>query len=104
MADDIMDGSITRRGAPCWYKQTGVGLAAFNDSLILETCVYSLLRQYFRSEPYYLHLLENMLEVRSFDTEKRIFGFEWSSIRITLGIIGIFLDAFDPNTCISTKN
>ena len=98
-----MDGSITRRGAPCWYKQTGVGLAAFNDSLILETCVYSLLRQYFRSEPYYLHLLENMLEVRSFDTEKRIFGFEWSSIRITLGIIGIFLDAFDPNTYLVPK-
>jgi len=68
VADDIMDGSITRRGAPCWYKQTGVGLAAFNDSLILETCVYSLLRQYFRSEPYYLHLLENMLEVTKFTT------------------------------------
>lgn len=24
VADDIMDGSITRRGQPCWYKQPKV--------------------------------------------------------------------------------
>ena len=68
VADDIMDGSVTRRGAPCWYRNTGVGLAAFNDSLILETCVYSVLRRYFRSEPCYLALLENMLQVTKFTT------------------------------------
>ena len=68
VADDIMDGSVTRRGAPCWYRNTGVGLAAFNDSLILETCVYSVLRRYFRSSPCYLALLENMLQVTKFTT------------------------------------
>ena len=68
VADDIMDGSITRRGQPCWYKKQEVGLSAFNDSLILETCVYSVIRQYFRSEPYYLQLLENMIEVTKFTT------------------------------------
>merc|ERR1719295_2377013 len=31
-----MDGSITRRGQPCWYKRSDIGLAAFNDSIILE--------------------------------------------------------------------
>ena len=68
VADDIMDGSITRRGQPCWYKRGDLGMAAFNDSLILETCVYSVIRKYFRAEPYYLHLLENMLEVTKFTT------------------------------------
>jgi len=68
VADDIMDESVTRRGQPCWYKKQGVGLGAFNDSLILETCVYSLLRTHFRSEPYYLDLLESMIEVIKFTT------------------------------------
>jgi len=68
VADDIMDGSVTRRGQPCWYKKNEIGLGAFNDSIILETCVYSIIRNYFRSEPCYLDLLENMLEVTKFTT------------------------------------
>ncbi|MEW5309606.1 MAG: hypothetical protein WDW38_001484 [Sanguina aurantia] len=31
VADDIMDGSITRRGQPCWYKQPKVGLLPAAD-------------------------------------------------------------------------
>ena len=68
VADDIMDGSITRRGQPCWYKRSDVGLAAFNDSIILESLVFSIIRKYFRSKPYYLSLLENLLEVSKFTT------------------------------------
>jgi len=35
VADDVMDGSVTRRGQPCWYKRPAVGLVAFNDSCCL---------------------------------------------------------------------
>jgi len=66
VADDIMDDSSTRRGQPCWYRKQEIGLGAFNDSIILETCVYSIIRKYFRSEPYYLDLLENMLDITKF--------------------------------------
>ena len=37
--DDIMDGSSTRRGRPCYYTLVGDG-AAINDGLILESLVF----------------------------------------------------------------
>lgn len=42
--DDIMDGSITRRGQPCWYKQEKVGMIAVNDGIVLETLIYAILK------------------------------------------------------------
>jgi len=62
MADDIMDGSETRRGQPCWFRREEIGLSAFNDAIIFESWVYSILRKYFRQEPCYLSLLETMLQ------------------------------------------
>jgi len=47
VADDIMDGSTTRRGKPCWYKNQTVQLDAVNDSLILESWIYFLIKNYF---------------------------------------------------------
>ncbi|KAK7878854.1 hypothetical protein WMY93_030880 [Mugilogobius chulae] len=44
VADDIMDGSVTRRGQPCWYKKDGI------------------------DQPYYVNLLELFTET-SFQTE-----------------------------------
>jgi len=44
--DDIMDDSITRRGQPCWYKNKDVGKMAINDGLILESCIYILLKKH----------------------------------------------------------
>lgn len=68
VADDIMDGSVTRRGQPCWYKKDGIGLDAINDSFLLEGSIYRLLRRYCRDQPYYIHLLELFNEV-TFQTE-----------------------------------
>ncbi|KAM9782668.1 farnesyl pyrophosphate synthase [Neosynchiropus ocellatus] len=63
-----MDASVTRRGQPCWYKKDGIGLDAINDSFLVESCIYRLLRMYCRKQPYYVHLLELFTET-SFQTE-----------------------------------
>lgn len=68
VSDDIMDGSITRRGQPCWYKNEDVGLIAINDTLILESCIYKLLKKYFKKEKYYVDILELFHEI-SYTTE-----------------------------------
>jgi farnesyl diphosphate synthase len=51
VADDIMDGSTTRRGQPCWYRQPHVGMVAINDGIILEACIFRILRKHFRWGP-----------------------------------------------------
>lgn len=58
VSDDIMDGSITRRGKPCWYRQEGVGMVAINDAFLLESAIYTLLKKHFRSHPSYLPMIE----------------------------------------------
>ncbi|KAI9744181.1 MAG: Farnesyl pyrophosphate synthetase [Claussenomyces sp. TS43310] len=68
VSDDIMDSSVTRRGAPCWYRQPNVGMVAINDAFMLEASIYSLLKKYFRSHPSYLDLIELFHEV-TFQTE-----------------------------------
>ena len=50
VADDVMDGSETRRGKPCWYKRVGVPMA-INDSLLLFSCSYRLLSHHFPPGP-----------------------------------------------------
>ena len=56
--DDIIDGSVSRRGQPCWYLYKNIGPAAINDGLLLEQSLYQLLRRYFRDKPYYACVLE----------------------------------------------
>jgi farnesyl diphosphate synthase len=68
VSDDIMDSSITRRGAPCWYRQEGVGMIAINDAFMLESAIFILLKKYFRSHASYLELIELFHEV-TFQTE-----------------------------------
>jgi len=63
VADDLMDSSPQRRGQPCWYKLPQVKLIAINDSFILESCVFKILKRYFGREPYYLQLLDLFIEV-----------------------------------------
>ncbi|KAF8460610.1 putative farnesyl-diphosphate synthetase [Kalaharituber pfeilii] len=61
--DDIMDSSKTRRNFPCWYLMDGVGMIAINDGVMLENSIYILLKKYFRSEKYYVDLMELFHEV-----------------------------------------
>jgi len=68
VADDIMDQSYTRRNQPCWFRRPNVGNVAINDAFILESCVYIFLKKHFRSEPYYVDLLELFHDV-TFQTE-----------------------------------
>lgn len=58
VADDIMDNSITRRGQPCWYRVPQVGMVAVNDGIILEACIYKLLKAHFRGRPFYADLMD----------------------------------------------
>ncbi|EAW14859.1 bifunctional (2E,6E)-farnesyl diphosphate synthase/dimethylallyltranstransferase [Aspergillus clavatus NRRL 1] len=58
VSDDIMDSSITRRGQPCWYRYPGVGLIAINDSFMLESGIYHILKKHFRSHPAYVDFIE----------------------------------------------
>jgi len=62
VADDVMDASTTRRGKPCWYKLPQVGLKAVNDSFILESCVYVLLKRHLGQESCYGRLVDLMHE------------------------------------------
>lgn len=62
VADDLMDSSVTRRGHPCWYRLEGVGTIAVNDSFLIESAIYKILKKHFRSKPYYVDLLELMHE------------------------------------------
>jgi len=63
VADDIMDHSETRRGKNCWYKESHIGLTAFNDSILLESFVFSILKEYFDQNSNYVHLLDLMHQV-----------------------------------------
>jgi farnesyl diphosphate synthase len=63
VADDVMDDSQTRRGQPCWYKNPAVKLIAINDSFLLESFVFTILKQHFGSEKCFPTLVGLMLDV-----------------------------------------
>nr|CAI5863584.1 unnamed protein product [Callosobruchus analis] len=68
--DDVMDKSELRRGQPCWYRQEGVGLAAVNDALLVESSIYTILRKYFNEKECYRYITELFHEI----TTKTIMG------------------------------
>ncbi|GFG32081.1 hypothetical protein Cfor_06854 [Coptotermes formosanus] len=84
--DDIMDGSVTRRGRPCWYLYENLGTAAINDGLLLEHGLYQLLSRYFRDKPYYVHVLELFHDV----TLKTIMGVSLDLLATRFGTKPVF--------------
>ncbi|CAH0590327.1 unnamed protein product [Chrysodeixis includens] len=61
--DDIMDGSLTRRGQPCWYLRDGVGVGnAINDAILIHYCIQQLIRANFENSPNYLTYIHNFSE------------------------------------------
>jgi farnesyl diphosphate synthase len=63
VADDVMDDSPTRRGQPCWYKREAVKLIAINDSFLLESFVFGILKRHFGDSPCYAALVELLRDV-----------------------------------------
>ncbi|PRQ28189.1 farnesyl pyrophosphate synthase 1 [Rosa rugosa] len=61
--DDMMDGSHTRRGQPCWFRLPKVGLIAANDGVLLRNHIPRILKKHFRQKPYYVDLVDLFNEV-----------------------------------------
>ncbi|KAK4491793.1 hypothetical protein RD792_002573 [Penstemon davidsonii] len=61
--DDIMDGSHTRRGQPCWFRLPKVGMIAVNDGIILRNHISRILKKHFKGKPYYVDLVDLFNEV-----------------------------------------
>ncbi|KAH9021197.1 farnesyl diphosphate synthase [Lactarius pseudohatsudake] len=68
VADDIMDSSITRRGHPCWYLLEGIGSKVINEVRIMEGAIFQLIRKHFRTEPFYVDIIDLLHEV-TYQTE-----------------------------------
>ncbi|KAG6451965.1 hypothetical protein O3G_MSEX007407 [Manduca sexta] len=58
MNDDIMDGSSTRRGMPCWYRIPDVGLGAINDAILVNCSIFEVLKMHFGNTIYYPEIVE----------------------------------------------
>lgn len=54
---------MTRRSRPCWYRKPNVKMIAINDAFLLESFVFQILKKHFRTEPFYLDLVESFHEV-----------------------------------------
>ncbi|KAK2640015.1 hypothetical protein Ddye_027810 [Dipteronia dyeriana] len=61
--DDIMDGSHTRRGQPCWFRLPQIGMIAANDGIVLRNHICRILKNHFKGKPYYVDLFELFNEV-----------------------------------------
>ena len=55
-------------GTDLLYEKPGISLDAVNDAILLEACVYQLLKHYCQERSYYLNLIELFLQ-SSYQTE-----------------------------------
>ncbi|PAA78148.1 hypothetical protein BOX15_Mlig023799g1 [Macrostomum lignano] len=86
--DDIMDGSQTRRGRPCWFRNDGVGLMAVNDGIFLDQALYALLSSAYSEHPQYSQLMDLFHSVtlttcigQALDMSLGVSGLTWSAYR-----------------------
>jgi len=69
VADDLMDGSTTRRNQACWYLVPTVKMDSVNDTLILESFIYFLLKEYFGDNPQLYIQLNELFHTVSLETQ-----------------------------------
>ena len=74
VADDMMDDSVTRRGAPCWYLRPEVGAIAINDAFILLSAANRLVHTHFADAACLPRLLGLFNEVRGQGLAALMFG------------------------------
>ncbi|XP_061940004.1 farnesyl pyrophosphate synthase-like [Apis cerana] len=60
MIDDILDNANMRRIQPTWHVK--IGLDAINDGLIMETCIYKLIKKHFKSKNCYTDIVDIFLK------------------------------------------
>lgn len=69
VADDVMDGSLMRRGRECWFRRPEVGLIAVNDALLLRSSVDLLLEEHFQDNQQQLSQLLSLFRDIERDTQ-----------------------------------
>ncbi|XP_059607344.1 farnesyl pyrophosphate synthase-like [Phlebotomus argentipes] len=104
MCDDILDGGHTRRNKTCWYRLEDVKMSAVNDSCLLQTAAFYLLRKHFGhlecfprlldivNETMFITYMGQHLEISSAHNFKKmtIKNYEAIAARISSNIIGFF--------------
>ncbi|PYH95605.1 farnesyl pyrophosphate synthetase [Aspergillus ellipticus CBS 707.79] len=69
VTDDMIDGSILRRGKPSWYMKDGIGMLAINDACMLQAGIFILLEKYFRQDHARYSFLTQLFLDASFCTQ-----------------------------------
>ncbi|XP_054161120.1 uncharacterized protein LOC128959205 [Oppia nitens] len=62
LLDDVMDRSDTRDGQPCWHTLPTVGMSALNDSTIVLSATYKILKLYFSDHKNYMQIVHCIQE------------------------------------------
>ncbi|KAF4652392.1 hypothetical protein FOL46_009762 [Perkinsus olseni] len=57
--DDVMDSSTTRRGKPCWYRRSDVGVSnAINDGVFLYSTIFPLIKRIASKKGWLMDVME----------------------------------------------
>ncbi|XP_058826673.1 farnesyl pyrophosphate synthase [Topomyia yanbarensis] len=83
LCDDVMDGSITRRGQPCWYRVEDVKLTAINDALMIDAAIFHVLKKQFGDQPYYTKLVEMFNDIKFITTVGQSLDLQSAKLDVT---------------------